>query len=56
MKKVGIIITIIAALTIGYLYVCGCCPESCCTTASTSCKVNDKTDTPTYKLTTREAE
>ncbi|MFK7982186.1 MAG: hypothetical protein AB8G86_19555 [Saprospiraceae bacterium] len=56
MKKIGIIVTVMAALTIGYLYFCGCCSETCCTTASTSCKVSDKADAPTYKLTTKDIE
>ncbi len=57
MKKIGITIIAFAALTIGYLYFCGCCPETCCTTSSTSCKVSDKMDgAPTYKLTTMDVE
>ena len=56
MKKLGITIIALAALTVGYLYFCGCCPETCCTTSTTSCKVSDKADAPAYKLTTKEVD
>lgn len=44
MKKTGIALIAFAALTFGYLYFCGCCPETCCQTA-TECQTSDKAET-----------
>ena len=51
MKKLGITLIAIAALSFGYLYFCGCCPETCCKTA-TECQKSDTAETPLYKVET----
>ncbi len=49
MKKLGITLVAVVALTFGYLYVCGCCPETCCKTA-TECQKSDTAERSLYKV------